>query len=165
MVFKKACVIGVAIVAAAAMAQGTFVDGARGTGRARTADGHQGYFRFELAHYAANGQIRLGGSWWFTNVAQNANERFEITLIRLQTLGVLGHVAEFGGRAVLARMGPNGPIRREGNLVGRVEDRKQPGGTGDPDKYRFHFAADNNGPVVDFDGLVTDGDIVVRPHQ
>lgn len=165
MVFKKACVIGLAIVAVAAMAQGTFVDGTHGIGHARTANGRVGAFRFELARFIREGQPRIGGNWWFTNAAQTASERFEINLLRLGGLNVAGHVAEFGGRAVLFRMTSTGPVRREGNLTGRVEDRKLPGGTGDPDKYRFRFVADNSGPVIEFDGLVTDGDIVVRAHQ
>ncbi len=161
MVFKKACVFGLAVITLTAFAQGTFVEGARGLGRARSADGKIGYFRFEVARLTNGTETGIRGSWSFTNAATNPSERFEINLVRLAVLGVQGNVAELGGRAVLVKMGPNGAIRKEGYLMSRVEDRKQPKVAGDPDKYKFRFVGDNGGPLIEFDGLVTDGDLIV----
>jgi len=167
MFLKKILLCGFVICASLGIAQhGSFVEGTHGHGLVRDAAGHSGKFRYEVVRYRTpNNELHLRGSWTFTNIAAQPADRFEIKMIRPNELAVDGHAAAFEGHAVLVRMTPSGIVRREGLLGCHVQDRKRPNNPGDPDTFGFRFVPAHGGPVIELEGLVVEGDLVVKDQQ
>lgn len=115
------------------------------------------------------------GRFSFNTVSENANDRIKIVFERPEVLGVnaAGTVCEFGGRAVLTRMTPQGRREIQGRADVRVEDKWNPTQGVEPpaehprDTIRVRFVVPRQNSttpevVFEFGGNVMRGNLAVR---
>lgn len=157
---------------ALALAQNATVIGAKGEGLARSEDGRNGKFKFNMAKAARpNGAFRIEGQLRFeSNVAPNTGNPGRHVVIEMgdaKQLSKENKVVEFGGPGVIVVRTRDGVVRHEGRVSVRVEDRRSVDQKlGMPDYFRIGFAVQNSDAFFRFDGKVVRGDILVfkRPN-
>lgn len=163
---KRMLLIGVAAMAAIALADHILVVGSEGTGRAVSADNRVGEFRYNVRKATAEGHHpRLDGSLRFAQAATAAHPGLVIEMGKPRYVEVPpdSHVCEFGGPGTLTIRRPNGSRHSiRGRVDCRVVDRRNPTtNTGDPDLFRIRFSSEHSDHAYHFEGHLTHGDLVV----
>jgi len=161
---------------ATAIAQSPVYVVSYGQGVAANQANKRAEFNYEVGkrRNADNTVINVG-RFTFTTQSENANDRVNITFERPEVLGVnaAGTVCEFGGRAVLTKMTPQGRRQIQGRADVRVEDKWNPTQGVEPpaehprDTVRVRFVVprqNNTTPelVFEFSGNVMRGNLAVR---
>jgi hypothetical protein len=164
---KKLMTVAAMGVATFVLAQGVVVESSYGTGVAANEQGGAGRFNYEVMKRSpATGNPIFNGRFRFERISTNAAQRFVIEMGKPRVLAVAENVCEFGGPAVLLRRNANGQnIRVEGRLEVRVVDRRrpnQPNPSNLKDVMSWRFVRPNSNEVLTFEGLVREGDLVVK---
>jgi len=163
---KKMLLIGVAAVAAFAVADHILVVGSEGQGRAHTADNRIGEFRYNVRKAVAEGHHpRFDGSLRFAQAPTGTHHAVVIEMGKPRYVEVPpdSHVCEFGGPGTLTIRRPDGHRQTfRGRVDCRVVDRHNPTtNVGEPDVFRIRFTREHSDHNFEFDGLVDHGDLVV----
>jgi hypothetical protein len=163
---KRLLLIGVAAIAACALADHILVVGSEGQGTAQSEDGRRGEFRYNVRKASTEGhRPRFDGSLRFAQVATSTHPGLVIEMGRPSYVEVPpdSHVCEFGGPGVLVLRRLNGTREQiRGRVDCRVVDRRFPDHPENPaDIFRIRFHAAHGDRTYSFEGLVTHGGLVV----
>ncbi len=163
MLIKKLCIAGIVAMSLAAVAQRNVIESASGRGRAVNSDRVHSFFGFEVARVHDDHGDHLVGHLRFASRTDRAT--VEIGMGAPARLGINADtkVAEFGGDGRMVVRTHDGMHHFAGHVAVRVQDRRH-GQKGDPDTFRIMFDGDHDVHYA-FDGMVDEGDIIVRPHH
>lgn len=133
----------------------------KGRGQANNADQQKARFIFEVGK-TNNGQVK--GKFVLTTLTDEGRPKVVLTMTRPGELTKNGIIAILIGLCRAEVNTPNGVEHYEGQLTARVIDERQPN---DPpnnrrDKIAVEFKVRNSDRVFRYEGIVRDGDIVVR---
>ncbi len=176
---KSAVLVGLGVMAMSIAQTPTPIASSFGQGVIVNQNQVRAEFDYEVVKFlaASANEPTVRGRLEFVAPAPHNSGRIRIETRRLMNLGVNNNVAEFAGPASIVRPSPNGPVRVEGRVIVRVEDRWNPTPNTTPDpnrpKDRFHIrfalpAATPGGTpnvVFEFGGEVVRGNLVVRANN